>query len=78
MSRIGNYHTTLTGFEPVLKYEHFICVKDFYSLNGELIFMEGETYKANNDSCIISGSYNLHVTDNFYEHFRLINRTKQI
>lgn len=61
----------------VLKGDKFICIKDFYSLAGDLVFREGKEYEANNNNCIISGKYNLHVTASFFNYFQLRTRYKQ-
>lgn len=60
----------------VLKGDKFICIKDFYSLSGDLVFTKGIIYFAITDRCIASANYNLHVRDNFFEYFTLLNRTR--
>jgi len=73
MSRIGNYHSPFTRMieTMVIKGDKYICIKDFYSLAGDLVFTTGIIYLAITDRCITSGNYNLHVTENFFEHFKL-------
>jgi hypothetical protein len=45
------------------------CIRNFYALDGTLIFEEGCTYPVENN-VILKGRYNLHWNDKLLMHFR--------